>query len=92
MHKTILAALLAIGLTPHAATAQTTQTMAAPPQNPIRDGKVEANGVQYHYLIAKGRGVPIVLLHGWGDLLYVALCDAGARRARYRQDRGGRVQ
>ncbi len=29
------------------------------------------NGVQYHYLIAEGRGEPIVLLHGWGETSYM---------------------
>ena len=33
----------------------------------IHDGKAEVNGVLYHYLLAKGRGDPVVLLHGWGS-------------------------
>lgn len=40
-------------------------------QSVIRDGKAEVNGVQYHYLIAEGRGEPIVLLHGWGETSYM---------------------
>jgi pimeloyl-ACP methyl ester carboxylesterase len=37
----------------------------------IRDGKAEVNGVLYHYLLAKGRGDPVVLLHGWGSTSYM---------------------
>jgi len=42
-----------------------------PPQIAPREGKREVNGVQYHYLLAQGRGEPIVLLHGWGETSYM---------------------
>lgn len=70
MRKTLFAAFLAATLIPNAATAQPPAAVATP-QEAIRDGKVEVNGVQYHYLIAKGRGEPIVLLHGWGETSYM---------------------
>ena len=37
----------------------------------IHDGKAEVNGVLYHYLLAKGHGDPVVLLHGWGSTSYM---------------------
>jgi pimeloyl-ACP methyl ester carboxylesterase len=37
----------------------------------IHDGKAEVNGILYHYLLAKGRGDPVVLLHGWGSTSYM---------------------
>jgi pimeloyl-ACP methyl ester carboxylesterase len=37
----------------------------------IRDGKAEVNGVLYHYLLARGHGAPLVLLHGWGSTSYM---------------------
>ena len=70
MRKTLFAAFLAATLIPNAATAQPPAAVATS-QEAIRDGKVEVNGVQYHYLIAKGRGEPIVLLHGWGETSYM---------------------
>lgn len=70
MRKTLFAAFLAATLISNAATAQPPAAVATP-QEAIRDGKVEVNGVQYHYLIAKGRGEPIVLLHGWGETSYM---------------------
>lgn len=63
------AALLALSQ-PGVAAAQPPEPKAAL-QSVIRDGKVEVNGVQYHYLLAKGRGEPIVLLHGWGETSYM---------------------
>jgi pimeloyl-ACP methyl ester carboxylesterase len=33
----------------------------------IADGKAVVNGVRYHYLLARGRGPTVVLLHGWGS-------------------------
>jgi hypothetical protein len=44
--------------------------------DPIHDSKAEVNGVLYHYLLAKGHGDPMVLLHGGFDLVYVAICGA----------------
>ena len=29
------------------------------------------NGVLYHYLLAKGCGEPVILLHGWGSTFYM---------------------
>ncbi len=73
MSKTFLAAaasaILALGL-PGPAAAQS-PVAAATSQSVIRDGKIEVNGVQYHYLMAMGRGEPIVLLHGWGETSYM---------------------
>jgi pimeloyl-ACP methyl ester carboxylesterase len=37
----------------------------------IRDGKIDVNGVRYHYLLAKGHGTPVVLLHGWGSTSFM---------------------
>ena len=37
----------------------------------IQDGKLEVNGVRYHYLLAMGHGTPVVLLHGWGSTSYM---------------------
>ncbi|AUT65914.1 alpha/beta fold hydrolase [Paraburkholderia terrae] len=39
----------------------------------IVDGKVDVNGVRYHYLLAQGdkKGTPVVLLHGWGSTSYM---------------------
>ncbi|QDK34927.1 alpha/beta fold hydrolase [Sphingomonas sp. IC081] len=64
----LAAALLLVTVSP-------TTAMASPPtadaKAAIQDGKIEINGVQYHYLIAHGRGEPIVLLHGWGETSYM---------------------
>ena len=73
MSKPFLAAaasaILALSL-PGTAAAQP-PVPAATSQTVIRDGKIEVNGVQYHYLMAMGRGEPIVLLHGWGETSYM---------------------
>ena len=73
MSKPLLAAaasaILALSL-PGTAAAQS-PVPAATSQTVTRDGKIEVNGVQYHYLIAMGRGEPIVLLHGWGETSYM---------------------
>lgn len=37
----------------------------------IHDGKIDVNGVRYHYLLAMGHGTPIVLLHGWGSTSFM---------------------
>lgn len=37
----------------------------------IHDGKIDVNGVRYHYLLAIGHGTPIVLLHGWGSTSFM---------------------
>lgn len=71
MRKILLAAVFAAGLIADIATAQPAQAVVATQQGSIRDGKVEVNGVQYHYLVARGRGEPIVLLHGWGETSYM---------------------
>ena len=67
---TVLAAILSAGL-PGGTAAARPAASAAMPQAAVGDGKVEANGVQYHYQIAIGRGEPIVLLHGWGETSYM---------------------
>jgi len=67
---TALAAILTVGgFSSQAAStpaATTTQTASK-----IEDGKLEVNGVRYHYLLAKGQGTPIVLLHGWASTSYM---------------------
>lgn len=73
MSKTLRAAAAAVILAlslPGAAAAESLAA-AASSQSVIRDGKIEVNGVQYHYLLAMGRGEPIVLLHGWGETSYM---------------------
>jgi pimeloyl-ACP methyl ester carboxylesterase len=39
----------------------------------IQDGKIDVNGVRYHYLLARGQpgSTPVVLLHGWGSTSYM---------------------
>ena len=37
----------------------------------IQDGKVEVNGVRYHYLLARGSSQTVVLLHGWASTSYM---------------------
>ncbi|MGH6617516.1 alpha/beta fold hydrolase [Sphingomonas sp.] len=73
MRKALLAAAVAtigvVGLS--GAAAALPSGPIATPQPSIRDGKVDVNGVRYHYLIASGRGEPIVLLHGWGETSYM---------------------
>ncbi|GAB3254559.1 alpha/beta fold hydrolase [Chitinimonas naiadis] len=66
---TLFAAILAVGsFSSHAATPPATSSQAT---SKIEDGKLEINGVRYHYLLAKGRGTPIVLLHGWASTSYM---------------------
>ena len=55
---------------PLPAAAQSSQPPATT-STAIHDGKAEANGVLYHYLLAKGRGDPVILLHGWGSTSYM---------------------
>jgi pimeloyl-ACP methyl ester carboxylesterase len=38
--------------------------------SPFKHGKLEANGVRYHYVLG-GRGDTVVLLHGWGQNWYM---------------------
>jgi pimeloyl-ACP methyl ester carboxylesterase len=37
----------------------------------IHDGKIDVNGVRYHYLLAIGHGTPVVLLHGWASTSFM---------------------
>jgi len=37
----------------------------------VSDGKTEVNGVRYHYLLVRGGGDPVVLLHGWGSTSFM---------------------
>ncbi|CAN7550357.1 alpha/beta fold hydrolase [Duganella sp. LjRoot269] len=37
----------------------------------IVEGKATVNGVRYHYLLHKGSGPVVVLLHGWGSTSYM---------------------
>jgi len=36
-----------------------------------QDGKADVNGVRYHYLLGRGGGQTVVLLHGWGSTSYM---------------------
>src|SRR5258708_5780104 len=70
--STLAAAALAfLQLAPSYARAQPAPTPSAASVDAIHDGKAEVNGVLYHYLLAKGRGDPVVLLHGWGSTSYM---------------------
>ncbi|CAB3784437.1 Soluble epoxide hydrolase [Paraburkholderia ultramafica] len=40
----------------------------------IHEGKIDVNGVRYHYLLAIGHGTPIVLLHGWASTSFMWRC------------------
>jgi pimeloyl-ACP methyl ester carboxylesterase len=64
---------LAISLAmPIGAVAQSSPPPATGTSAAIGDGKAEVNGVLfYHYLLAKGRGEPVILLHGWGSTSYM---------------------
>ena len=53
------------------AAAQLSPPLAASASAAIQDGKAEVNGVLYHYLLAMGRGEPVILLHGWGSTSYM---------------------
>ena len=39
--------------------------------NSIVDGKSDVDGVNYHYLLARGGPQTVVLLHGWGTTSYM---------------------
>lgn len=65
------AALAFPQLAPSYARAQPAPAPSAASVDAIHDGKAEVNGVLYHYLLAKGRGDPVVLLHGWGSTSYM---------------------
>jgi len=70
--STLAAAALAFPqLAPNYAHAQPAPPPSAASMAEIHDGKAEVNGVLYHYLLAKGRGDPVVLLHGWGSTSYM---------------------
>jgi pimeloyl-ACP methyl ester carboxylesterase len=58
-------------LAPSYARAQPALPPSASTMAEVHDGKAEVNGVLYHYLLAKGRGDPVVLLHGWGSTSYM---------------------
>lgn len=40
-------------------------------QNSIVDGKSDVDGVNYHYLLARGGSQTVVLMHGWGTTSYM---------------------
>ena len=71
--STFAAAALAFPqLAPSYAHAQPAPAPSAASMSEIHDGKAEVNGVIYHYLLAKGRGDPVVvLLHGWASTAYM---------------------
>ncbi len=41
------------------------------PSNSMVDGKSDVDGVNYHYLLARGGAQTVVLLHGWGTTSYM---------------------
>lgn len=68
--RSLTTALLLAGNTmPVTALAQSTPAAVAP--TPVEDGKRVVNGVRYHYLLARGTGPTVVLLHGWGSTSYM---------------------
>jgi pimeloyl-ACP methyl ester carboxylesterase len=70
--STLAAAALALPqLAPSYVRAQPASPPSAESIAAIHDGKAEVNGVLYHYLLAKGHGDPVVLLHGWGSTSYM---------------------
>lgn len=84
MRNTFVSALLAASIVltgaahrAHAATNDdylpTTSAAISTATAKIVDGKVDVNGVRYHYLLAQGdkKGTPVVLLHGWGSTSYM---------------------
>jgi pimeloyl-ACP methyl ester carboxylesterase len=87
--STLAAAALAFHqLAPSYIHAQPAPTPSAASMATIHDGKAEVNGVLYHYLLAKGRGDPVVLLHGWASTSYMwRFVDAAARCTRSHSSR-----
>jgi pimeloyl-ACP methyl ester carboxylesterase len=74
MHVGLVGTLMALAVslaTPIAAAAQSNAPIATSASAAIQEGKAEVNGVLYHYLLARGRGEPVVLLHGWGSTSYM---------------------
>lgn len=85
LNSLLLAAALSLtAAAPAAQSAETTPSTTAAPlalasTSPalaaatakIHDGKLDVNGVRYHYLLAMGHGTPIVLLHGWGSTSFM---------------------
>jgi pimeloyl-ACP methyl ester carboxylesterase len=85
MRLSLLTALLAATLmvSPIARSAEAasikpvTSSALAAATSRIQDGKIEVNGVRYHYLLARANGnlgnpgTTIVLLHGWGSTSYM---------------------
>ncbi|MGF6772781.1 pimeloyl-ACP methyl ester carboxylesterase [Paraburkholderia sp. GAS199] len=65
---TLPAASTAAHSAPHSAVS--TAALAAASAN-IHDGKIDVNGVRYHYLLAQGHSTPIVLLHGWASTSFM---------------------
>ena len=76
MRATLISTMLAIALAFGGAaygqvTAAASATSAAEATAEIQDGKAGVNGVRYHYLLARGGGQTVVLLHGWGSTSYM---------------------
>jgi pimeloyl-ACP methyl ester carboxylesterase len=70
--STMLATALAFGdATDGQVTAAASATPVAEATAAIQDGKADVNGVRYHYLLARGGGQTVVLLHGWGSTSYM---------------------
>jgi len=70
--QTMLAIALAFGGAAYGqVTAAASATSAAEATAEIQDGKAGVNGVRYHYLLARGGGQTVVLLHGWGSTSYM---------------------
>ena len=72
--RAILAAItLALGaaLSPPGSASAPAAPAAATVAPSIVEGKSTVNGVRYHYLLHKGSGPVVVLLHGWGSTSYM---------------------
>jgi pimeloyl-ACP methyl ester carboxylesterase len=76
--KPSLKILAAVSLALSAVFVLPEQAMAAPNVSTtstasplIVEGKATVNGVRYHYLLHKGSGPVVVLLHGWGSTSYM---------------------
>lgn len=71
----IFAAVLTFSAVPHTANAAPRAPVSGPAlaeaTSRIEDGKIDVNGVRYHYLLAKGRGTPVVLLHGGAAMVVI---------------------
>jgi hypothetical protein len=59
----ITASMLATPAVSYAQNASVAKSTKAIADNPGKSGRIDVNGVQYHYQIS-GQGAPLLLLHG----------------------------